>query len=810
MCFKPAEIIGNKYFYPSFLSNSFKRVATSAAHSNNILVQACVNDLANHTSKKSAIELRLLNGSLQDRIRVREIVGFSICYSLMRETSPDIKAMLMECTSVAYKVIMMHQKNKEVEEGSEFEDKQLNEVIKLRSYAANLLTLHVLELFRSTADTCHKIFAGMAGGYVNSILAEAPNSLIKKLIIFLFVPSLVCPPTKSEEYLQVFEKFIDAAFDSGFSEYFLSNIAFFKQILLGIFQHLRETIFEESILQSRINTIFKFFIKLAGSYPIAVSDIVGPMLMFCDYYFIDMRQGHAIDYWLPVIVEICLDVRKCVADICRRKDQKSIDDMWIVRQNRDQKMRTYEENSEQIIDLPTEYMRIGRVIHRSLYNILEYSIKTELTEKFEVSLVKLFCSINSMSMRCLARELYFQKGVSIEDIFSKLIDLLKYKKPKLDLITYVISNPIIGFVELMHKFWPIHFALFKEKSLAVEIICANYNIIFGLKNFSQLVSENTILAIFHHSVSSMVSKNRKLINNCLKTFGCLLTYYPSPLVAKIFDMELPNVFYDEMSKNKLKINTNDLTPADLCLKSIFIHYLKHKYNRYAMRLTSILHEILQSLHAKPPSVSARISAILAHCLPSMIDRMSIFENYTLSLVTTSFMLDAAISHAMPRSRLDTLADYGIAMMNIDVHADAVSYEESRSCGDLQRMAPWYMKRIYGVVRIMGDSGVAEKMDYWMYQNSRCFFERVVLGCTEPGLQMPIRGGFIGSSSSFVSQVIKDKKEIVDFIVALLKRLPEVQISGTIEVGAESDLRKALEFLQHSDFENKALQVTSKE
>ena len=44
----------------------------------------------------------------------------------------------------------------------------------------------------------------------------------------------------------------------------------------------------------------------------------------------------------------------------------------------------------------------------------------------------------------------------------------------------------------------------------------------------------------------MRSKNRKLINNCLKIFGYILAFYSLSIVAWVIEMEVPNVFFDEM------------------------------------------------------------------------------------------------------------------------------------------------------------------------------------------------------------------------------------------------------------------------
>ena len=140
--------------------------------------------------------------------------------------------MLMECSCVAHGVLLRKLTKKGFVTSLQAEEQRLSSLIKVKYYAANLITLHCLELFRSSSNYSHKIFAGLGGTFTSSILTHAPNALVKKMIMLVFVPTIISDQSDADEYLQVFEKFIDAAFDSGFSEYFLSNIAFFKQILL--------------------------------------------------------------------------------------------------------------------------------------------------------------------------------------------------------------------------------------------------------------------------------------------------------------------------------------------------------------------------------------------------------------------------------------------------------------------------------------------------------------------------------------------------------------------------------------------------
>ena len=768
MCFKHSEIIDNPYFYPCFLPGSYWRSAESKSFAGNTLVEAAVELLGSCSPDKLAYELKAVNKRILRLIDEQEVSGFSIIYSLLKEDNPEIKSMLMECSCVAHGVLLRKLTKKGFVTSLQAEEQRLSSLIKVKYYAANLITLHCLELFRSSSNYSHKIFAGLGGTFTSSILTHAPNALVKKMIMLVFVPTIISDQSDADEYLQVFEKFIDAAFDSGFSEYFLSNLSFLKQILLSNLRSFRSHSSNGYLSLARVSVILRFYSRLIENFPLEMADILCPIIRFCNLFFLDEKKLPALNHWSPYFLAQAIEVMDSISEYWSECGLFSLDDSIIALRDRRQIGRvTKDDGAKETICLASEYQCISRHVQQSIYDLLHYCLYNNLSEKFEMLFIRFICSIKTMQMRCLIQELFMQRGVSLEDAISELLSKIKVKKSKLDLLAYIISRPSLGFTHLMDKIWIHFFELYNEKVLTVEVICANYNIIFGLKNFSQLASESILLRIFRHTVDSMISKNRKLINNCIKIFGCLLAYYPSSLVSKILDMELPNVFYDEMTEDNAAAANDHIQGAEY-FKTVFSFFMKHKYNRYSTRVIIILHEMLLSAAGRQNPEQNRLLAIVDHCLSSLIERMMAFENYTFCSTAMRLILEPEMIKFVPAGHIKSLVEYALSALCLESQPDNSNLEESKSLLNIKKRTLAFICAIDSLAKKFKDRDSVIMIENAILENTHNLLENTEVSVYEEKPQMAYQdGGFPGSSLSIIQPSFDNRQQIAAFISKLL-------------------------------------------
>jgi hypothetical protein len=293
--------------------------------------------------------------------------------------------------------------------------------------------------------------------------------------------------------------------------------------------------------------------------------------------------------------------------------------------------------------IQSQYLWAEKLQVRLLESLLEHCWSNELNEVFEAPLIEALARLGACHIDLVSQELYHRKGFVVELALSKLLGRIKSKKYRLDFLRFILSSPTLSFRMLKRKCWDDLFLFYNDNVLTVEIICTNYNIIYGLRNALEVTSGGEVLILLDHCIKSMKTKNRKLINNCIKIYCYFLAYWDSKTIERFLDMEVPNVFYDEEDQEKkcLSEESAKITGAEM-LSASFGRHLLHSYMRFATIQLKHLNLVIERLHHQEPELGIRILGLIIGNVPQAIVRMTAIDNYRFSYLCMQLVSKASI------------------------------------------------------------------------------------------------------------------------------------------------------------------------
>ena len=510
---------------------------------------------------------------------------------------------------------------------------------KVKIDSQSLLTLFLAELYLTKNSYVSMMLEGMSQTPSKVVMASVTPAISSNLVNFFILPVLASAFHLNYEFLAEFEKFFIIAFDSGFSEYFLSKIQFIKEILITNLTNIAR---QKKPTQSLIPKT-RFYLTvidriLAKNYQ-EMLDIIPFLCKFYVNNILKVEGYGSLYHFAPLLFTKLLNIQKQVIQPIRlSKVARSLSctDLRLPVNEHIRPPASKSDYDSQVRSksITCTYLDLDDLIKWMYSQIFGFSASHDFTDTYENAFTAGFTSISSRLIYYINLELQMEQHLDIEDCLMTILNKMKSKKNKLVLVDYILSNQHMLMFNVRKKMWQFLFTLFNDKALGVEIVFTNYNIIFGLKNFSQLVNERYIVKIFYQTVSSMKSKNRKLINNCLKIFGYLLSCYSISIVEWIVDMELPNVFYDEMEG----ANKKDTIQSIDFLIYVFKKFLFHKYSKFNIITMSSLARIEKRHENKEEHVSKQLIQMVDSLASTVYHKLINAESFKMKNLALQFVL----------------------------------------------------------------------------------------------------------------------------------------------------------------------------
>ena len=527
--------------------------------------------------------------------------------ALLNESKYEIKSILIETLSVLVDVITKKGQSRLVQDWTEKKKERLAAVMKENS--VKILTIFMLELYSCKPAFLKHVLTGMAHCPSETMLIHTPNKLVNNIIDHFICPIFEESFLREFDFLVEFDKFLIAIFDAGFSEYFLSKIEYIKEIIAKTFQLHQNHSRGDPADVPKLKIFCTLIDHLINGHP---KEMVSFLPFLTEYYLgsvFPVAKYSSLHAFVPnLLCKIVQIKNELTVDQDERKLIRSLSvDLDLEKQIGSHELssvRSDEELSPRKSCLKKTYFKLT-LLTKALYtNLIYHSAQSTYKDGYENSLVTALVSVEKHQLPILSQELFKRFRVNLETCLIQILAQTKNKKCQLSLIDYFLSSSEIEMPGLRNKMWSNLFRMYKDKVLSVEIVFTNYNIIYGLRDFQQIINERWIVEIFYQTVSSMKSKNRKLINNCLKIFAYILGYYSFSILTWILEMDVPNVFYDEMEGG----NRQQETVSTLAFLEIaFRKFLTHKYSKFNIITLSSIQLILRKHEYQDHDISRALN-----------------------------------------------------------------------------------------------------------------------------------------------------------------------------------------------------------
>ena len=595
--------------------------------------------------------------------------NINLVIALLNEPKCDIKAAIIELLCVFLETLNWMYSSTSTKQSEivnlENDLNKSKQNLEIKASSESLLFIFTMEMYLTKPSFLGILFESLSQTCNKTLIGNAHRSLIINMVDYLILPIIASAFHLNYDFLPEFERFFVTIFDAGFSEYFLSRIQFIKEILITNLTCMSN----QKKLGANSLAKVKFYLtvidKILGA---SFMDMLDTIPFICNFYInniLKLEEYSSLNHYVPGLFAKLLYIQRqvilpdrslpwnrsfCTADIRVKRLSK---ESPLIESKCDMVSICGRSSVKQA------YLELDDIIKWMYSELFEYSSSQDLSDSYENAFIGAFTRISSRLIYYINLELQREKHLDIEDCLMTILNKVKNKKNKLLLIDYILSNQHMLMWEVRKKMWQYLFTLFNDKALAVEIVFTNYNIIYGLKNFSQLINERFIVKIFYQTVSSMRSKNRKLINNCLKIFGYTLGYYSHSIIEWIVDMEVPNVFYDEMEGD----NKKETIPSLDFLAFVFKKFILHKYSKFNLIAMSSIAKIETRHEAKRETISRQLMEMVESLTVSIYQKLLSAESYKMKYLALVFLLKERVLVRLSTEQILGLTSLILSLMS---------------------------------------------------------------------------------------------------------------------------------------------------
>ena len=499
--------------------------------------------------------------------------------SLLKEKKVEIKSTLIEAINIYLESVSKKIQQKEIPNWEESKIEAFS--IKLKENGIKFLCLYLLELYSCDQLVSHFVLIGIVSCPIESMLINIPNKLVNKIIDNLIIPVLL--GDFSHEFLAEFDKVMVPFFESGFQEYFEGKIVMIIDILNRLISSHGRIDFLDNEKSGKLKIVFTLIDNLISYYPVQFIKIIPNLTdVLCNsilkgtrYSPLHLHVPKYLSRLIQMLHEISYDRN---GDKIMRSN--SVGDLKQEVSTPRRKFSFTLQKTE-INTLTCKNKAIRGVISEEIIhlcaNMLHLSGNLKFKDAYETAFIDSFVMIDRHQLANIDHELSSRFNSSIEKCLQKILQSMTSKKCHLQLIEFCLSKPNLRMKRLKETLWDSLVGMFKEKVLSVEIVLTNFSIINGLKDVSGAEREIYAKKVFFHTVGSLKSRNRKLVNNCIKTFTCLLTHYRLSVFESNDELEIPSFFQEE-----IKENTRDYSRMKCFdfLTSFYKRYLIHRYFKF--------------------------------------------------------------------------------------------------------------------------------------------------------------------------------------------------------------------------------------
>ena len=687
------QIYQNTYFFPAKLFNAAFSESLQFLYGDSVVSLTGLQAKYQRQGKAASAYCSEVRAHLRSVVGAPEIwskgSSVSLLGCMLNEAKSEIKTLLMECLGVIH--LNLYKKSSSGESGNLESKNNLPKanysLVSLREWGITILTAYFVELYTCKPVQFSHILEGIASCQSESIFMHVPNKMVDKILEYFVIPVLATCVHSDFEFLPQFEKFLEAIFEAGFSEYFLPKINTTKLILETVISFCSMQPQDSELPESttKLKVLLLLVDQLFLKCPFEMIDLLPLITGFLEHKVLKDNKYASLHPYAPQILDrICSAERNFPAE--RRKRQPAgiyAADDWectLISRLRRQKssIRRLEGLSavqELIPDSYSTRLLVWKNVIDLYAEVVRYATQTSLKEKFERNLVSAFLMLDPTELRFMEPYLVQKHNLTVNQFMAKLMQELKNQKNRLLVVEHILSCKLELSPGLRKKMWTNLFAMYKDKVLSVEIVFTNYNIIYGLRHFPELIPDNYLKEIMSHTMNSLRSKNRKLLNNCLKIFGYILGFYSFGILNWIVEAEVPNVFYEEMQ------GEGELAPPTLpgihFIRLLFRKFNSHKYSKYNVVAVSSATIIVKrhELIMHPRSIMI-VDTLVKDLSSILIDKLAATESYKYHSLACTFLGREAVLKVLSLDQLQILATIGLAKIikTNDVEVNTLSSE----------------------------------------------------------------------------------------------------------------------------------------
>ena len=582
--------------------------------------------------------------------------AINLVLALINESSIEIKAEIMGvlCTfqEVLHKRLGGSKPKPTIVDMDELVLRSHSQLSIVNHNTEALYTLFVLELYLAKNSHIKNILEVLAQPSSKTLWVHVPPMLKQNLTTYFVIPVFASCLELHYDFTKEFGLFLETIFEAGFSEYFLSKINYIKEILVHHIHTCRQRWADIEALESNLSIALNFIDSMLKYHPHCMGDILDQI---CDFYvdeILKRKDLYTVSHLAAKFLGRVLTIQRSLMPIKSQSrlhrsfsasditlTQEVVPRAWL-----DDGIPPATTLSSCQRTNKKMYLELGHLVKKLYSELFEFATNQLLSDPFEQEFILVFTSIPSTLIYNLNIELEKQRHISIQDCLMTIFNKVNHKKNRLILVDGILSNQHMAMLELRKKMWANLFALYAEKSLSVEIVFTNYNIIYGLRNFNKILNDRFIEKVFYQTVSSLRSKNRKVVANCLKIFGYILGFYSFNILKWIVDADVPNVFNEDMQGEVKKGAT---LPCTDFLQNVYGKFLTHKYSKFNV----ISMECLENIIERHQHMEHPISLSLMHMVNSLADK--VFEKL---VNTESFKLKSrCLDFLLKKERLRILS-----------------------------------------------------------------------------------------------------------------------------------------------------------
>ena len=734
------QVFSNPGFMPIKLFNTSFTESLDFLYSDSIVVLSGLKSRY-QTQGKAAVQFLQetrtnLKRSLFGTDEAGQCQTVSFICAFLNEGKNEIKAMLMECLGVIHQNLYRLSLSQETSaaEPAKNSAKVQYSLTSLREWGVAILLIYFVELYTCKSPQFKFILEGIATCPSESILMHVPNKMVDRILEYFVIPVLATCVHSPHDFLAQFDKFLETIFEAGFSEYFLSKINSTKLILetLVTYCSLQRDQFSQADAATAVKVILFCVNGLLDKYPAEFVDLLPLLTGFLETCVLQNYNFASLHHFGPEILEkVSMLERNYPAERtstrCLGLHSRDDSECWLLsRHKRTDLVRFLEGNALAVHrPLPNSYTSVLLVrddLLRLFTQVIAHAMNTQLRDKMERTLVSALLSIDPTELRFIEPVLLRKSNVDTSQFLDKLMQDLKNQKNKLLVVEHILSCKLELMSGLRKKMWANLFAMYKDKVLSVEIVFTNYNIIYGLRHFPELIADEHLKDIILHTISSLRSKNRKLLNNCLKIFGYILGFYSFNILKWIVDADVPNVFNEDMQGEGQP--NHQTIPGSIFLGMLFRKFNSHKYSKYNIVAVSSATHILKRLEQSDHPVSRKLLDVLVRELSSiLIEKIATTESYKYHSLTSNFLGRDAVLRFLPPLELQVLATIGLAKISKaeSVEVNSLSSEHFY-WKELQAKAFTFFLQIHSFMLQQTDpesKQVREETYGWLLTKSHC-------------------------------------------------------------------------------------------